>query len=455
MENLRRAVGIIRVSETKGRSGESFTSPKTQRERIEAECQREGLQLIQCFEELDVSGGKSLDARPHLSEAVRMIEAGEAEVIVAAYFGRLVRSLQTQAELLARVEAAGGQVRAVDAGKVGSANSGEWLDSTMRGMMAEYQRRQGAERTSVAQADAIARGVPLWARVTAGYRRAANGSLEPDPATAPIVVRAFEMRAEGKTIEAVREYLVSKGIRLSQRGVQVLLASRVVLGELHFGKYEPNLQAWPAIVDRELWHRVQRTVISRGVHAKSERLLARLGILRCATCGGRMTASARSQEAQGDTPGYQFYRCGRARLDCSARASVGAKEVEPLITDAVRAALADVEGRASTESHVRDAEAAVEQAQVDLESAIRAFASVSDEPVAIERLAELQEARDATRAHLAQLGGASSAVVLTAAADWDRLTTDERRALIRVVVKRATVAPGRGPDRVTIEFVGE
>ena len=36
-------------------------------------------------------------------------------------------------------------------------------------------------------------------------------------------------------------------------------------------------------------------------------------------------------------------------------------------------------------------------------------------------------------------------------ADWDLLNLDERRALIRVVVDRAVVRPGRGPDRITVE----
>ena len=40
-----------------------------------------------------VSGGKSLDQRPGLSAAVAAIEAGEADVVAAAYFDRLFRSL--------------------------------------------------------------------------------------------------------------------------------------------------------------------------------------------------------------------------------------------------------------------------------------------------------------------------------------------------------------------------
>jgi hypothetical protein len=41
-------------------------------------------------------------------------------------------------------------------------------------------------------------------------------------------------------------------------------------------------------------------------------------------------------------------------------------------------------------------------------------------------------------------------VTLTAD-DWDILTLDERRDLIRAVVDRAVVVPGRGDGRVTVE----
>src|SRR3954447_10074273 len=101
----RRAVGIIRVSRTGGRNGERYVSPGKQRERIETACERDGLELVNVHEELDVSGGKPLDQRPGLSAAVAAIEAGTADVVASAYFDRMFRSLTTQGEVVERVEA--------------------------------------------------------------------------------------------------------------------------------------------------------------------------------------------------------------------------------------------------------------------------------------------------------------------------------------------------------------
>jgi DNA invertase Pin-like site-specific DNA recombinase len=95
----RRAIGIVRVSQVKDREGESFASPGQQRDRIHAACERDGLVLLDVMEELDVSCGRPLDARPGLSRAVAAVEAGEADVIVAAYFDRLMRSLRCRTSL--------------------------------------------------------------------------------------------------------------------------------------------------------------------------------------------------------------------------------------------------------------------------------------------------------------------------------------------------------------------
>jgi hypothetical protein len=376
-----------------------------------------------------------------------MIEAGDAEVIVAAYFDRLLRSLTTQAELLARVEAAGGKVRAVDAGDIGAATSGEWLDSTMRGMMAEYQRRQGGERTHDAQADAIRRGVAPWPRITPGYRRAADRTLEVDPVLAPVVRRAFELRDSGASIAVVRAHLAAHGVAVSWRGVQTFLQSRVVLGELHFGKYEPNLAAWPAIVERELWERVQSMIAPRGPRGASERLLARLGVLRCAGCGGKMAVNR--------TRGTSWsYRCPSPRPECDARAAIKAEVIEPYVVEAVRDARANVRGSASIETAVRGAEVEVEVTQSALDAAFRTFAGFEDEDGARERLTALRAERDAARDRLAALGGARRATLtLDADWEWELLTINEQRDVIRATIASVKVGLGRGLGRVSVELI--
>ncbi len=442
----RRAIGVVRVSQTGGREGERFVSPEEQRDRIEAACARDGLALVAVHEELDVSGGKALADRPGLGAAVAAIEAGDADVIAAAYFDRLFRSLSTQAEVLERVERAGGQVLAVDVGQVGNGSAGQWLSGTMLGAVSEYFRRSAKERSAEGQARAVARGATPWARVPLGYTRRGDGTLEPNREEIPLVVRVFEMRLSGASIPRIREMLKSHGVDRSPRGVQVMLASRVYLGEVHFGTLV-NLRAHEPIIERELWTRVQRMVVPRGRQAKSTRLLARLNVLRCGSCGARLVAMKLPK--QGD---YPIYRCP-STSDCAHHVTISAVKAENAVVEAVRRHIADVEGRASAETNARDAERELDRAQQTLDALIRVLDPL--EPASVERLTEATAARDDAREHLDRVGGARQALQIPIAADWDRLTTDEQRAFIRATVDRAVVAPGRGDDRISIHLLGE
>jgi site-specific DNA recombinase len=435
---VRRAVGIVRVSVVGGREGESFRSPAEQRERIEAECERRGLRLVEVIEELDVSGGTPLAQRAGLRAAVEMVEDGRADVIVVAYFDRLVRSLRVQEEVVSRTEAAGGGVLAVDVGEVGGRTAAQWLSSTVLGMMSEYYRRSIGERVAGSQAQAVARGV--WpSRVPVGYERGADGVLIPDPTLATVVLDAFKGRAQGQSLREIRAFLRAHGIDRTYAGVEKMLRSRAYLGEITFGDLK-NPAAHEPLVDPDTWRRAQRARASRGRQARSERLLARLGVLRCASCGARMSVGGR--------PRYPANRCNQP--DCPDHPSVLAHIVEGLVVGVVKERFADVEGRASAERGARDAAAAAEKAQADLDSAIRAFAGLEDEASARERLAELRGARDEAVERASHLSGLRSAATLRLAKDWDRLSLDARRQIILAAVERVEVKPGRGVDRVAI-----
>jgi hypothetical protein len=259
------------------------------------------------------------------------------------------------------------------------------------------------------------------------------------------------LRADGATQGAVRAFWADHGLKLKYAAVGRLLANRAVLGELHFGSYTPNLKAWDAIVDPDLFNRVQRIRVSSGRKAKSERLLARLGVLRCASCGGRMSAST------GHHGTVAIYKCGAHAGDpCPCRVHISAELVEGVVVDAVREALADEEGRATAETHAQEAYRDLERAQTKLDSATATFieTGLADEPAARAGLVTLREARDDAQKHVDDLAlPADIAITVNASRDWDRFTLDERRTLIKATVESVGVPPGRGADRVAVTFI--
>jgi hypothetical protein len=210
----------------------------------------------------------------------------------------------------------------------------------------------------------VARGVLPYPDVPPGYLRGGDGVLAPDPATRGGVADPFDLRDRGATIAEVRAFLRDRVIERSYHGVGAMLGSRVYLGEIHFGDLH-NLRAYPPIVDRDVWRRVQRRSSPRGRKATSDRLLARLGVLRCATCDSRMVVGTANHG------GYHLYRCPPTG-DCTRRVTISAEIVEAIVVDAVRAHIADAEGRASAEANARQAVEARDRAQADLDAAIRA-----------------------------------------------------------------------------------
>jgi site-specific DNA recombinase len=428
-------------------AGERPVSPSEQRQRIEAACEREGFKLLDTISEMDVSGGTALTERAGLSRALAMIEAGEAQVIVVAFFDRLVRSLAVQRELLERVEAANGAILAVDVGEVSADTASRWLSSTMLGMVAEYHRRVTAERTLEGKRLAVARGVAPFPNLPHWLRRGEDDVIELDPKKARVVQEAVRLRVdEGATIATVREYLRGHGVKRSYHGTQALLKSRMLLGELRFGDLV-NEDAFPAIVDPETWQKLERVSLPRGRRAKSDRLLARLGVLRCGSCGARMVVGT----SQGK---YGLYRCPPVG-DCTQRVTISAEVAERTVVEAVQELLAGIEGRASVESGVGEAAEELARRQEALDKAIRTFEGFEDEQEARGRLQELRAARDQARERHEELAAASAPAITVSAGDWNLLTVDERRALIRAVVEQAVVSPGRGPDRITVEPRGQ
>ena len=284
MTSKPRAVAVVRVSAQGDRPGEHFLSPDVQLDSAKRWARRRRERFVAHFPEIDVSGKRALVKRPGLLKAVEMVEAGQADHIVVAYFDRLVRSLKVQLEVIERVEKAGGEIFALDHGKLTNGTAATRLSTNMMGAVFQYFAEVTGEKVTAAQARAVARGVLPNSRIVPGYMRGEDGVLVVVPELAPVVREVFQRRDRGATIVELQAFLLERGIERSVAGVASMLRSRMCLGEIHFGELHNPHAHEPIIKGRALFERVQRRTVSRGRQAKSERLLARLGVLRCATC---------------------------------------------------------------------------------------------------------------------------------------------------------------------------
>ena len=170
----------------------------------------------------------------------------------------------------------------------------------MLGSVFQYFGAMTGEKVTAARAWAVAGGVYPHPRIPVGYVRGEDGVLVVEPAAARVVVRAFGRRDLGASLVEIQAFWPGTGSSARSLVWRGCCALGCIWGEIHFGGLH-NPRAHGAIVkDRGLFERVARRAVSRGRQARSERLLARLGVLRCGTCGSRMVINSDGGS----------YRCG-------------------------------------------------------------------------------------------------------------------------------------------------
>ncbi len=446
--------GYLRVSRVAGRAGESFISPKVQRQQIEAYATARGFTIGRWHEELDVSGG-TLD-RPKLAEALERARNGETGGIIAAKLDRLARSLSGLAQLVDRAQAEGWTLVAVDHG-LDLKTPGGALVGNILGAVAQWELEQRRAGWSQAQASAVERGVHVASRCPTGYRRRDDKRLEPDPVAAPVIRELFLRRARGDGWTALARYVDSAGVRgpysnggWTPAAMQKIVRNRVYLGEARSGEHR-NAGAHAPLVSRAEWEAAQGDRHVSTPRSGDGALLA--GLVRCAGC--RYLLKADSMRGR-DGERLGLYRCrGRhAAGECPAPATIMARVLDPH----VEALFLEAVGPGGVLAEAVEANILVERALDELEQAEReldAFlsdltlrSSIGEARYRAQAEARTQAVADA-EAKLAQTRqrGALAGHLLTPGAlleAWPTLSVAERRSLLTASVDAVMVKAGKG-----------
>ena len=208
-----RAVAYLRVSTDE--QADSGAGLAAQRSTVEAEAARRGWTLVSVHVDAGASG-KSMTGRPALAAALSAVTAGEADVLLVAKLDRLSRSLLDFASLMARSQAEGWSLVALDLGVDTSTPAGEFMASVMASA-AQWERRIIGQRTRDALSVKRQQGVQLG-----------RPPLIPDDVAKVIQ----QHRASGLSIRAIADRLsadqvptVGGGSRWSPSSVQRVLQS--------------------------------------------------------------------------------------------------------------------------------------------------------------------------------------------------------------------------------------
>ena len=398
--------------------------------------------------EKSVSGGLPLAKRPGLLQPVEAVEAGAVDAVLSVYFDRLFRDGKVQDEVVERIEDAGGEIGTVTGGKISYATPSSWYAAKQEGLTTELYRRQTSQKVRDAQALRVTMGVPPGP-LPPGLRVVRDAVGRPERVEhvdelAPVIVEAFRMRERRESIEAIRAYLAANGVTtktgkpLRPMQVQRMLSNRLYVGDVIWGELE-NLGAFPPLVPLDLYRRVRSAKAPRGPQSKSERLLARLGVLRCWACDARMIVGK-----SGSAPKrVDAYVC--CNPDCSQKVAVRADVAEAIVWEAAKHHGRNGKGRAELHQQLDAARVELQDATDALARFVRVFDADDDLDAAREQKGALRADVAAKQARVDELLAIiGPAEVVTMANIDDDVTTDERRDVIRQVIDRVVVTPGRG-----------
>ena len=210
------------------------------------------------------------------------------------------------------------------------------LEAVLEGM-AEYYSVQLATNVKRGMDNAASKGQSVGGTLPLGYRTGPDKHLEPDPKTAPLVKRIFEMYAAGNTQKEIIEHLNAEGLR-TINSIRSVLKNKKYIGIYHYdGKEYPEAQI-PALIDAETFAKVQR-LLSQNKRAparkwtKAEYLLT--GKLFCGLCGHTMVGECGTGKSGTK---YFYYNCLEKKKNRTCKKKAVQKQwIEQLVLEKAKA----------------------------------------------------------------------------------------------------------------------
>ena len=470
---------VIRVSRENGREGDAFHSPEIQINKCKGHAALHGIRIGEVIDESASVSGKTTN-RVGLQRAMRRALDGTTDGIIVMAVDRFGRSLTEGVAAIKELQAVGASFVAVDNGidtgatdRATSATTNLLLGFMF--LLAEWQRDSLIEKWDATRAHHIETlGVPTHAPF--GYRKDENTRrLVAHPTEAPVVVEVFERRARGEGMTAIARALneagsaSAHGCAWTPNRVDSILKRRTYLGEISSGHDYVNANAHEALVSPELWERAHARKGKAPVRRKGD-VASHLasGLLRCATCGGRMV----NKQARADGRGARYVcRIDNGFGKCEAPASINAAEVDAHLVEMLHT---DALSKLRTEC--ADATNALDAARIELARATAALTAWTTDTANDVLRAEVPDAYDAgTNVRLANVTAARAAVEReTAAAGvsavlptnlgevWVDMTPEDQRLWLSSWFAVVAVAPNpkgrRGIDvakRIAVWCVGD
>lgn len=450
---------------------EESISLELQEHQGRAYAERQGYEVVAVESDPGISGRTW--NRPAVQRVIAMVEDGAAEVIVLWKWSRLSRSRYDWAMARHRVLQAGGKLEsATELNETDTPEGRLMLDQMVSWAVYESERIGGTWKE--AHSRRARNGLPANGKPRFGYAYTKDEGFSPDPVTAPILQMAFHRYISGESVYSLVAWMNSgtsrpvsgygvKGDGLwSDRTLRRVMDSGFAAGFISVnGELLPG--AHTALISESDWDAYLEARQRRRTYRRTERseyLLS--GMVWCA-CGSKMhagitgsnrTAKFRCKDAhekRTHTGGYVMESVLEADVwewllerEQVVRARIAAElQVAPRLK-----AVADPARklRAALESNASKMDALTERL-VDSGIPHDSYVRMRDKLIAQRKAVEIE-----LRSVAVQETKAPIVILPSLIENWDGLTIAERRELLRALIARVEVTPGR--PRATVRIIG-
>lgn len=270
-------------------------------------CQRHNIKIVEIYADRATSASKNTEKRVSFLKMIKDSEKGLFDAVVVYKLDRFARSRYDSATYKYRLKKNGVQLISATE-NITNNPEGIILESVLEGMAEFYsaelsQKINRGMRESAYKHNSIGGALPL------GYKTV-DKKLVIDEKTAPIVREAFTMYAEGHSVAEIcrifnaRGYKTSKGTEFGKNSFSKIFRNERYIGTYTYHDYRAE-DAIPAIIDRDLWDRVQlrlKKIKNSPGRNKAKRVYLLSGKLFCGHCGESMNGSCNGNK-------YAFYEC--------------------------------------------------------------------------------------------------------------------------------------------------
>lgn len=329
-------------------------------------CHKNNVPILGIFADEAVSGMK--DTRPRYEAGIEQLRSGIGDMAVIYDQSRMFRKMTAWFSFRDSMTAMGVQVVSVTQPMIGKdlRDPTNFLTEGSMALFNQIWALQSRQKTVEKMRFMARNGQHTGGKPALGYM-VENGRLVVCEAEAAIVRRIFREYADGRSYREIIEGLNRDGLK-TKRGssfgansLHDLLHNEKYIGVLTYGAmpYREDgtrnthskdgtdviriEDAVPAIVDRDLFHKVQEKMAmnkrQQGGRPPQKRDYPLKGKVFCAECKSAMTVSTSQKK-------YDYYKCSgkKRKHDCTAT-PISVDELERIVVESVRQVLSPPESR--------------------------------------------------------------------------------------------------------------